>query len=122
MSAAAARNASRVSLWSEHVVPRITDDAAKMQKLEERFKAADKNGDGKLTKAEAEAGMPRLAKNFDSIDTDKKGYVTLDQVKAAMAAMRQSGGGNGFHPFGLACGFRGHAGAEKDRERHDRCP
>ncbi|HEV7815630.1 MAG TPA: EF-hand domain-containing protein [Janthinobacterium sp.] len=69
------------------------DDAAKMQKLEERFKAADKNGDGKLTKAEAEAGMPRLAKNFDSIDTDKKGYVTLDQVKAAMAAMRQSGGG-----------------------------
>jgi Ca2+-binding EF-hand superfamily protein len=67
------------------------DDAARMQKLEERFKAADKDGDGKLTKAEVEAGMPRLAKNFDRIDTDHKGYITLDQLKAAMAAMAPGG-------------------------------
>ena len=67
------------------------DDAARAQKLEERFKAADKDGDGKLTKAEAEAGMPRLAKNFDRIDTDHKGYITLDQLKAAMATMAANG-------------------------------
>ena len=47
-----------------------------------RFKAADKNADGKLTLEEAKAGMPRIADAFDHIDVDKKGYVTLDQIKA----------------------------------------
>jgi len=56
------------------------------QKLEDRFAAADKDHDGKLTKAEAEAGMPRLAKHFDEVDTQKAGSVTLDQVKQYMAA------------------------------------
>ena len=51
----------------------------------EKFKAADKNGDGKLTLEEAKAGMPRIAANFDKLDTEKKGYLTLDQVKAAAA-------------------------------------
>lgn len=56
------------------------------QKLETRFAAADKDHDGKLTKAEAEAGMPRLAKHFDEIDTQKTGSVSLDQVKQYAAA------------------------------------
>ncbi|QGM48001.1 hypothetical protein H2LOC_008650 [Methylocystis heyeri] len=47
---------------------------------------ADKNGDGKLTLDEAKLGMPRVAKHFDQIDKDKKGYVTLDEVKDAAAA------------------------------------
>lgn len=51
----------------------------------EKFKAADKDGDGKLTLAEAKAGMPRIAANFDKLDTEKKGYLTLDQIKAAAA-------------------------------------
>lgn len=55
-------------------------------RLEQRFKEANKKGDGKLTLEEAEAGMPRVAKNFALIDKDKKGYVTLDEIKAAMAA------------------------------------
>ena len=45
-----------------------------------RFKAADKNGDGKLTLEEAKAGMPRIAAVFDKIDTDNKGYLTLPQI------------------------------------------
>lgn len=45
-----------------------------------RFKAADKNGDGKLTYEEAKEGMPRVAAAFDKIDTDKKGYVTLPEI------------------------------------------
>jgi hypothetical protein len=39
------------------------------QQMAEHFKAADKDGDGALTRAEAEAGLPRLAKRFDDIDT-----------------------------------------------------
>lgn len=53
------------------------------KEIEARFAAADKNGDGKLTKEEAKEGMPRVAKNFDRIDKDKKGYLTLEQIKAA---------------------------------------
>jgi len=56
--------------------------------VEARFKAADKDGDGRLTRDEAEAGMPRVAKNFDRIDKDHKGYVTLNEIKAALAALR----------------------------------
>ena len=59
--------------------------AADVADIEARFKAADKNGDGKLTLEEAKAGMPRVAKAFDRIDTDKKGYITLDQLKAKSA-------------------------------------
>lgn len=52
------------------------------RQIDERFAAADKNHDGKLTLAEAKAGMPRVAANFDMIDTQKRGYVTVDQIKA----------------------------------------
>ncbi|MGA0609064.1 calcium-binding protein [Caldimonas sp. KR1-144] len=62
------------------------------QKFGERFKAADKDGDGRLTKAEAEAGMPRLAKNFDEIDADQRGSITQQQAMAWMAKQRQRGG------------------------------
>jgi len=48
--------------------------------IKSRFAAADKNGDGKLTREECSAGMPRIYKGFDQIDSDKKGYITLDQI------------------------------------------
>ncbi len=49
---------------------------------EERFAAADKNGDGKLTLEEAKAGMPRIASSFKKIDTNNDGFVTLAEIKA----------------------------------------
>ena len=55
------------------------------RQIDARFAAADKNQDGKLTLEEAQAGMPKVAANFDKIDTQKRGYVTLDQIKAAAA-------------------------------------
>ena len=64
-----------------------TVDAAtqgQLVELESRFKAADKNADGKLTLEEAKAGMPRVADAFGHIDVEKKGYVTLDQIKTIM--------------------------------------
>ncbi|WP_424194038.1 calcium-binding protein [Ampullimonas aquatilis] len=47
-----------------------------------RFTKADANGDGMLTKDEANGNMPKVYKNFDVIDTEKKGYVTIEQIKS----------------------------------------
>ena len=49
------------------------------------FKKADKDNDGTLDKKEAKS-MPRVAKNFDAIDTDHDGTVSMDEVHAYMAA------------------------------------
>ena len=53
------------------------------RQIDAKFAAADKNQDGKLTLEEAQQGMPKVAANFDKIDTQKRGYVTLEQIKAA---------------------------------------
>jgi Ca2+-binding EF-hand superfamily protein len=53
--------------------------AAEMQK---RFAAADKNGDGRLTKEEAQAGMPYVYKHFDEIDKTKQGSISLAEIAA----------------------------------------
>ncbi len=58
------------------------DDSAKAKEITAKFKAADKNVDGQLSLDEAKAGMPRVAKGFDKIDVEKKGYVTLAQIIA----------------------------------------
>jgi Ca2+-binding EF-hand superfamily protein len=82
--------------------PVFAQDAAPAQKsdqlkklnaaLEERFNAADANHDGKLTREEAQK-MPRVASNFDAIDTDKRGYLTLDQIRQfGLKAVQDRGG------------------------------
>jgi Ca2+-binding EF-hand superfamily protein len=48
-----------------------------------RFKAADKNGDGLLSKEEATAGMPMVARRFDQLDTNKDGEVSPEELAAA---------------------------------------
>ena len=52
-------------------------------KLEAAFKKADMDNDGTLTKDEAKA-IPRVAKNFDAIDTDKDGTVSLKEIRVSM--------------------------------------
>lgn len=61
----------------------LAASAVDADELASRFAAADKNHDGKLTLEEAQAGMPKVARNFARIDKDGKGYVTLDQLKQA---------------------------------------
>jgi Ca2+-binding EF-hand superfamily protein len=55
-------------------------DPDTLETLKTRFAAADKDHDGKLTREECEAGMPRIFRGFDKIDTTKVGYITLDQI------------------------------------------
>jgi hypothetical protein len=61
--------------------------AAQLAAMESKFAAADKDGDGKLTPEEAKAGMPRVSANFTKIDKGSKGFVTVEDIKDAMAAM-----------------------------------
>ena len=60
------------------------------KKMHEHFKNADKNGDGKISREEANASMPRIAKHFDAIDTDKDGQVTKDELRAFHERKRAS--------------------------------
>lgn len=62
---------------------------ARMQQLQSRFAAADAHHDGKLTLAEAQAGMPLVAKHFGQIDAAHKGYVTLDEIEKFAAKRGQ---------------------------------
>jgi Ca2+-binding EF-hand superfamily protein len=58
------------------------EESAQSKQIDEKFKAADKNSDGKLTLEEAKAGMPRVARAFSKIDVNNQGYVTADDIKA----------------------------------------
>jgi len=51
------------------------------QEVIARFKAADLNGDGKVTREEAEKGLPRVAMVWDKVDVDRRGYITLEQLQ-----------------------------------------
>ena len=66
---------------------RVRRDGARA-KFDEHFAKADTDGDGALSRAEAEKGMPRLAKKFDRVDADHDGKITRDEIRAYLQAMR----------------------------------
>ena len=67
-------------------------------KMAERFKAADKNKDGKLSKKEA---PERLKSHFEKIDADKDGQLTREELKKAFQARRKAmGKGHNHGPKG----------------------
>jgi hypothetical protein len=66
--------------------PAVADGA-----LAQSFAAANVTRDGRLTRQQAETGMPFVAQNFEAIDFDQKGYVTLPEVQAFVARQRAAG-------------------------------
>jgi Ca2+-binding EF-hand superfamily protein len=53
--------------------------------MSERWKAADKDGDSALSKAELESSnMSGMARNFDKLDKNKDGKLTQDEIAAGM--------------------------------------
>ncbi|HQT39889.1 MAG TPA: hypothetical protein PK231_10720 [Acidocella sp.] len=59
------------------------DHAAMLQKMHDRFNAANTTHDGHLTLAQATAaGLKPVVAHFAEIDTAKRGYVTFNQVQA----------------------------------------
>ncbi len=66
------------------------------ERFEKRFRAADKDRNGSLSREEAYAEFPRAPEYFDQIDSNKDGQVSLAEVKKAMqkrvdAALAASG-------------------------------
>ena len=51
------------------------------EKMEARFKEADANGDGQISLDEAQSKMPRVAERFNTLDTDKNGLLSKDELK-----------------------------------------
>ena len=59
--------------------------------MQERFDAANTTHDGHLTLEQARAGrMNAVVRDFADIDTAKRGYVTLDEIKAHRKSVRQA--------------------------------
>lgn len=58
--------------------------------LAQRFAEANVTHDGRLTREQAAERMPMVARNFEAIDVDHKGYVTLPEIRA-FAAERRAG-------------------------------
>lgn len=55
----------------------------------ERLKAADTNGDGMISRAEAQA-LPRIAEKFDAIDANHDGQLTMEELHAFHQANRSA--------------------------------
>lgn len=66
--------------------------AAQKETLQQKLKAADANGDGLISRNEADASLPRIAKRFDTLDRNHDGQLAPDELRAAMQQARQQAG------------------------------
>lgn len=67
---------------AEDVAPPTPQPVAQFDAL---FHAADRDGDGTWSKAEAlGARMHRLIESFDQLDTDRDGRLTRDEARALL--------------------------------------
>jgi len=55
-------------------------------RADERFRKADTDNNGALSRDEAEKGNPRLARHFDAIDANKDGQLSREELDAARKA------------------------------------
>ena len=62
---------------------RTTRMAAFKEQAQTRFREADQNSDGMLSKEETQAGMPRLAERFDKLDQNKDGQLSPEELRGA---------------------------------------
>lgn len=76
---------SREEMTAYHQAMHEKMHGAMRDKMQQRWKAADKDGDGGLSKAEVDAAkMTHLSRDFDKMDKNKDGKLTPDEVRAMM--------------------------------------
>ncbi|PTN56330.1 hypothetical protein C9J98_01020 [Stenotrophomonas panacihumi] len=69
--------------------PPLTDaQRERLEQAAERFRAADTNHDGQISRAEANASLPRIAKRFDQLDANGDGQLSAEEFRAAMERAR----------------------------------
>ena len=56
-------------------------------RFEQRFKRADTDGNGVISRAEAEKHMPRLARHFDRVDANRDGQITREEMASVRKAL-----------------------------------
>ncbi|WP_052675565.1 EF-hand domain-containing protein [Agrobacterium arsenijevicii] len=67
----------------------MTDILAKQRaELDDSFKELDINKDGKIDREEAKANVA-LDGYFDNIDSDGDGFLSMDEIKVAIASVSQ---------------------------------
>ncbi|SFN27213.1 EF-hand domain-containing protein [Variovorax sp. OV329] len=86
--AGAALSANAQPMGGNHIEEALTV-------MHQRFDSADSNHDGRISREDARDRMPFVYRNFDAIDTARKGYVTMAQIEAyaARQGMARRGGG-----------------------------
>ena len=57
-------------------------------RADERWKSADTNGDGAISREEAQASMPRMAENFDKLDANSDGKIERSEMHQARKQWR----------------------------------
>lgn len=66
-----------------------SDAGGNSAKFDQMFKAVDANGDGLISKQEAELKAPAMAENFAAIDTNHDGGLSKNEIKAFTAALEK---------------------------------
>ena len=59
---------------------RVAMRAGMRERAEERWKTADTDGDGALSREEAQASMPRMAERFDKMDANSDGRIERSEM------------------------------------------
>lgn len=63
--------------------------AAQKARFDAEFSAADTSGDGRIDRKEAAAANPLLAERFATVDADADGFVTPEELRAAILAAQK---------------------------------
>ncbi len=58
-------------------------------RMREKLQRADQNGDGSISRAEAERDLPGVARHFDQIDVNRDGIISRDELRAAREKRRE---------------------------------
>lgn len=80
-----APDARRAKIEACRADPQKCREEAKAR-FEQRFRKADADGNGMLSRDEARKGMRKLAGHFDEIDANHDGQIARDEIQAAHKA------------------------------------
>ena len=70
----------RTEMRAFHERQKPMHEAQRNKRVEERYVAADLNGDGKLSKVEVAEKMPRMAKRFAWMDDNRDGFLSRAEL------------------------------------------